>query len=1802
MLEREFLSIVGGICHLGGRKMSDESFERLYCEIGADLSGLERGLSDGRKDIRTFANDTESEFRKMTPVIDNLFTDAAGKWRNALGQFTVNPVQQAFNTLGVVSQAVLDKTAHDAVNAFNIIRLSGVAAPQDIEKAYVAMQGKIAEASGAIANEVQKPSAAFQGLSASAVATGMVISSMATTVISKLADIASSAVESGVEFLKLKEQATTAFTGLLGSGAAAQGFLKELADFAAKTPFEFPELIQSAQRLTAMGFAAKDVIPTLTSVGDAVAAFGGNTESVNRVTLALTQMKSKGKVSAEEMLQLAEAGIPAWQILSEKIGKSIPESMKMAEKGAISADVAVKALVEGMESKFAGSMEKQSHTFAGLMSTISDTSQQALGSVLEPLFSSSTQAMQVFVDLLPDMQAGIAGMSDQTKLAAVAFTGLAVAAGLAATAVAVTIGGPAALAVAGLGIEVAAMSAAVLSNFGQIGSAIAAWTGDTQINFSTVLKWIGMGADGFAIFARSILQGVDVIGTALVVMGQGFKGVMGILQGFATSVKGVLTFDPTSIITGVAQMEGAWTKFDVGVSTQIHALTQRIKTNMQDTVDNMNGKYANGFQSAGVKVSAAFTTAANSVQEYVGKVQSLVKPSNDHHEGLMGAKGAKKGKDDTEKILKEHLDSVNDWLKQTKQALSLNEVVWKMLPKDVSQVLLDTSAAFHKSINDTKMWGASLQAAFLKAAKDAGDIGKSLVVGVKGTKIEITGASLAVKDAKTFDINPNLLSGLRFLKDFGVKGAAQELDAISTKAKQMGATINLVVPKIDQDFAILNGVMAGTAIVSKAATEQMGAGVEAWSDRTKKALDGVKGKFTWSDLFAGLMEAPAKPIDPDKFGLGKEMAKALADMRSDIKSALGDGIGSIVVDFADKLKANLQDVKAWAGDVEMIVDNIPGSFGRAAQQIYSSLDSFIKFANGILGILSKLNNSIPSSVSKIAESLSSMFKGSGASASSGNAFSSVINKGIELWNSQWPGAKAATDKGTKAIADSATKNAGKFNSAFGTMGAALAGFSANMAVTAATGSKLTGGIVGGLTGAFSGFLAGGMKGSALGPHGAILGAAIGGSISLLGSLFGKKSSAQKQQEEEAKKQASLNLEKTAQDISNAALEGLKKGLEVMEGIADFANIPDKQFRQFMMAYEATITRVIGFAGTIKAETLTAAKSFGETVQPLSESLNSMVQFFTSLPSVAIPVKERVGEFIAAMVGTVTTLSTELEAAGVIGVKGASKWATRTKEIVGMLSDSAGAFNAISASMSVPVEKMKSFVDSVRETVALIVEAADWHDLYGVKAAAKYAERSGAMMELLTSAAGAFDSISKSGGASAGNIRSFISGLKDVVIEYVAMAATLPDLSASSSVTGALKNIVDLFAPAVTGMNALPNYSKTAREQMGMFVQDLMAIANLMSEAVKSAPMDMLNAAADFSEKMKPVVELFAPAVTGLSALKGTSKLGISEAQGFIANLVTIANLISAATQSLSTEMLAKASDFSTKMKPVIDLIIPSLDGFKRLKEEGAAALGSMDGFKSNVSLITQSMIDLNSGFDSESVAGAARFSDIAKRIFEFVSTAVGAFQGVSGLNWSVLQSFSTVQTAIGLALNNFISLAGSYGSDALTTVGDFLSTTLGITSAIQSIGGFFKGYEPMGEALAVISNDFDGVSAWMTSTESLASTWASQASNIEGFIASMVASLKRGWGALGGLAGGLDGAASGLMLAGAGGGSFASDLSYIPKATSGGGSGSGVAGRESSSAPLVVEVHVHGSLIHQKQVEDAVVDAIVKARTRGRQV
>lgn len=184
---------------------------------------------------------------------------------------------------------------------------------------------------------------------------------------------------------------TKAFEVLTGSADKAKEHLEQLESFAASTPFELPGLLEASKKLQAYGFQTEAVIPIMQAVGDAAMAVGLGQEGINRITLALGQMNAKGKMSAEEMRQLAETGLPAWEMLAQGIGVSVPQAMDLAKKGAIDAKTGITALLTGLDTRFSGMMSKM----AGEIPQSFSNMQDSVKSIMRTLGADLTETLDL---------------------------------------------------------------------------------------------------------------------------------------------------------------------------------------------------------------------------------------------------------------------------------------------------------------------------------------------------------------------------------------------------------------------------------------------------------------------------------------------------------------------------------------------------------------------------------------------------------------------------------------------------------------------------------------------------------------------------------------------------------------------------------------------------------------------------------------------------------------------------------------------------------------------------------------------------------------------------------------------------------------------------------------------------------------------------------------------------------------------------------------------------------------------------------------------------------------------------------------------------------------------------------------------------------------------------------------------------------------------------------------------------------------------------------------------------------------
>lgn len=199
-------------------------------------------------------------------------------------------------------------------------------------------------------------------------------------------------VVAGVKYNASIESYQTSFEVMTGSAEKAVEVIDKLKKVGAETPFELPDLADTTQLLMNYGFSADEAMDSMMMLGD---ISQGSAEKMSRIATAYGQMSSAGKVSLEDVKQMIEAGFNPLQEISESTGESMASLYDRISKGTISVDEITASMQRATSEggKYFQSMEKQSQTFSGLISTLKDNAQQLLGEVVKPISDGLTGSL-----------------------------------------------------------------------------------------------------------------------------------------------------------------------------------------------------------------------------------------------------------------------------------------------------------------------------------------------------------------------------------------------------------------------------------------------------------------------------------------------------------------------------------------------------------------------------------------------------------------------------------------------------------------------------------------------------------------------------------------------------------------------------------------------------------------------------------------------------------------------------------------------------------------------------------------------------------------------------------------------------------------------------------------------------------------------------------------------------------------------------------------------------------------------------------------------------------------------------------------------------------------------------------------------------------------------------------------------------------------------------------------------------------------------------------------------------------------
>ena len=230
----------------------------------------------------------------------------------------------------------------------------------------------------------------------------------------------------GVKYNSEIEQLQTSFEVMTGSAEKAKDIIAELQKIGAETPFEVKDLAKSTNLLMSFGFGAEDAIDSMLMLGDIAQ---GSSEKLDTISKAYGRMVSSQKVTLEDMNMMIDSGFNPLQIIVENTGESMKSLYDRISKGTMSVEEITQAMKQATSEggKYFQSMEKQSKTLNGQISTLKDNFSQFAGVLAEDTTNAiSSEFLPAINETIQSMQEGFSeeGFEGMAEAFAEGFTNI----------------------------------------------------------------------------------------------------------------------------------------------------------------------------------------------------------------------------------------------------------------------------------------------------------------------------------------------------------------------------------------------------------------------------------------------------------------------------------------------------------------------------------------------------------------------------------------------------------------------------------------------------------------------------------------------------------------------------------------------------------------------------------------------------------------------------------------------------------------------------------------------------------------------------------------------------------------------------------------------------------------------------------------------------------------------------------------------------------------------------------------------------------------------------------------------------------------------------------------------------------------------------------------------------------------------------------------------------------------------------------------------------------------------------------
>jgi len=191
---------------------------------------------------------------------------------------------------------------------------------------------------------------------------------------------------------------TRGMTAIMGSSKAAEAEMKRLEKTAKLPALDYEQVLKGSVTLQAAGLSADEARRALEGFGNALATVGKGAEDLDGVQLALSQIMSKGKVSAQEINQLAERVPQIRQVMEKAFGTANTETLQKME---IDARTFVNRVVEELQK-----LPKATGGVGTAMENMDSATTKALGSMgkaMEPIVISVAGKIEKLANWIVDL-------------------------------------------------------------------------------------------------------------------------------------------------------------------------------------------------------------------------------------------------------------------------------------------------------------------------------------------------------------------------------------------------------------------------------------------------------------------------------------------------------------------------------------------------------------------------------------------------------------------------------------------------------------------------------------------------------------------------------------------------------------------------------------------------------------------------------------------------------------------------------------------------------------------------------------------------------------------------------------------------------------------------------------------------------------------------------------------------------------------------------------------------------------------------------------------------------------------------------------------------------------------------------------------------------------------------------------------------------------------------------------------------------------------------------------------------------